>query len=125
MDCHRGEWWFNKPERTMSREAASGVTTLSISATNMSVYIIRRRRVVRVMEGLVILGDWMVNNIAIAILFTIQSPKITRPSITRTTRRLRIIYTDIFVADIDNVVTPDAASLDIVLSGLLNHHSPL
>ena len=56
MDGHGGEWWFNKSVRAISREAASGVTALSISAANISVHIRCRRRVVRVMEGLVGLG---------------------------------------------------------------------
>ena len=60
----------------------------------------------------------------LAILFTIYSPKPTRHSITRTTRRLHLICTDTFAANIDNAVTPDAGSLDIALTDLLNHHSP-
>ena len=51
MDGHGGEWWFNKLVRAILREAASGV----ISA-NVSIHIRCRRRVVRVMEGLVGLG---------------------------------------------------------------------
>ena len=54
MDGHGGEWWFNKSVRAISRESVSGVTALSISAENVSVYIRCRRRVVRVLEGLVI-----------------------------------------------------------------------
>ena len=60
----------------------------------------------------------------LAIFFSIYAPKPTRSYITRTTRRLHLICTDIFAADIDNAVTPDAASLDIALTDLLNHHSP-
>ena len=50
------DWWFNKSVRAISREAASGVTALSILAANVSVHIRCRRRVVRVIEGLVGLG---------------------------------------------------------------------
>ena len=39
MDGHGGEWWFNKSVRAISREAASVVTALSISAANVSVNI--------------------------------------------------------------------------------------
>ena len=51
------EWWFNKSVRAISREPASGVTALSILAANVSVHIRCRRRVVRVIEGLVGLGE--------------------------------------------------------------------
>ena len=53
-----------------------------------------------------------------------MNTSITRPSNTRTTRRLHLIYTDTFAADIDNAITPDTDSLDIALTDLLNHHSP-
>ena len=56
MDGHGGEWWFNKSVRAISREAASGVTALSILAANVSVHIICRLRVVPMVEGLVGLG---------------------------------------------------------------------
>ena len=59
MDDHGGQWWFNKSLRAVTREAASTVTSLSISAANVSVYIRWRRRVERVMEGLVGLGAYM------------------------------------------------------------------
>ena len=45
MDGHGVECWFNKSVREISREAASGVTSLSISAANVSVHIRCRRRV--------------------------------------------------------------------------------
>ena len=56
MDGYGGECWFNKSVWTISREVASGVTALSISAANVSVHIRCRRQVERVMEGLVGLG---------------------------------------------------------------------